>query len=134
MDKITIKKQKAAEWARNDRKKHPDKYKAQYANGYGRGYSKRLHDLLVSHKITKEQYDAMIVAQNNCCAICKRPEKRIDTYTKQVARLCIDHNHITNKVRALLCSACNAGVGYFKENPVIINKAIAYLQKHAEAS
>ncbi len=126
--------EKAAEWARNDRKNNPDKYKAQYKDGHGRGYSKRLYDLLIAYGLTKEQYDLMIIAQNNCCYICKRPEKKIDAYSKDIARLCIDHNHETKKVRALLCGTCNSGIGFLRENTKTMHKAIAYLQKHSEAS
>lgn len=108
------------------KKKNDEKYLAL-------GYTKRFHDVLIKYRITKEQYDAMLIAQNDCCYICKRPEKRIDAYSKEIARLCIDHNHDTNKVRALLCNACNSGIGFLRENTMTMHKAVAYLQKHAEA-
>lgn len=39
-----------------------------------------------------------------------------------------DHNHITGKFRGILCSRCNIGIGYFKDNPTLLQKAAQYLQ------
>ena len=43
-------------------------------------------------------------------------------------RLCIDHCHTTNKVRGILCSRCNAGLGMFRDDPVKLKAAIKYLK------
>lgn len=42
----------------------------------------------------------------------------------------IDHDHSTHRVRAWLCNACNSGIGYFKEDPTLLLKAIAYCNRH----
>ena len=47
--------------------------------------------------------------------------------------LSIDHNHVNNKVRGLLCSNCNCAIGLLGDSPVIINRALEYLQE-AETS
>lgn len=83
---------------------------------------------LISHRrreygLTQEQYDDMILSQKNLCAICNQPSKRT---------LHIDHNHETGKIRALLCSNCNLGIGNFKDNLVYLQNAIDYLNYHAE--
>jgi len=39
----------------------------------------------------------------------------------------VDHDHITGKVRGLLCSPCNTGLGMFQENAQLFLKAIQYL-------
>jgi hypothetical protein len=44
----------------------------------------------------------------------------------------IDHNHLTKKVRELLCRFCNTGLGMFGDNVEVLQRAIAYLQKHAD--
>ena len=44
--------------------------------------------------------------------------------------LVMDHNHTTGKLRSLICSHCNVGLGMFKENPILLRAAIAYLKEH----
>lgn len=43
----------------------------------------------------------------------------------------MDHNHKTKKVRELLCSRCNAAIGYLFESVEIAKRLILYLEKHA---
>lgn len=42
-------------------------------------------------------------------------------------KLHIDHNHDTGKIRGVLCSQCNTGIGMLKESPAILGSAIQYL-------
>lgn len=56
------------------------------------------------------------------CAIC---EKLLSQDTKHIH---VDHCHKTNKVRGLLCSNCNKGLGFFKDNTNSLARAILYLQ------
>ena len=44
-------------------------------------------------------------------------------------RLCIDHCHTTSKVRGILCSKCNTGLGMFRDNIEYLAEAIKYLTK-----
>lgn len=70
--------------------------------------------------ITPEQYDAMWSAQGECCAICKGTEHRgVSWHT--------DHDHVTGKVRGILCGPCNNALGLFKDDPVRIQAAVEYL-------
>lgn len=80
--------------------------------------------MLIRHRfreygLTEEQYNNMVLSQNNLCAICNNPSKN--------KALAIDHNHKTGEVRGLLCQNCNLAIGLFKENIIIFNKAIEYL-------
>ena len=62
--------------------------------------------------MTVEQYDAMYAAQGGVCAVCRRPEQaQGGNGAKGPRRLSVDHCHDTNRVRALLCHACNVTVG-----------------------
>ena len=46
-------------------------------------------------------------------------------------RLGVDHCHSTKNIRGLLDAACNTGLGYFRDSPVLLQSAIDYLQKHS---
>lgn len=67
-------------------------------------------------KYSFDEYEKTLLAQDGKCAICGRKE-----------RLCVDHNHANGKVRGLLCSSCNKGLGFFKDNPQFLASAIQYL-------
>ena len=43
-------------------------------------------------------------------------------------KICVDHNHTTGKIRGLLCHKCNSMLGYIKESPLTLQRAVAYLQ------
>lgn len=72
--------------------------------------------------ITIEQYQEMLTAQGGGCAICgtKTPSNR----TKYFA---VDHCHTTGKVRGLLCTKCNRGLGLFNDRTDLLKLATTYL-------
>jgi len=72
------------------------------------------------YNISADEYDALEAAQLGVCAICHLP---------QVAgrRLSVDHDHETGRVRGLLCSTCNSGLGMFKDDPRLLKLAFHYL-------
>ena len=41
--------------------------------------------------------------------------------------LCVDHCHRAGHIRGLLCSACNKGLGFFRDDPRLLRKAARYL-------
>lgn len=71
-----------------------------------------------SYGITKEKYSELLKLQNNGCAICSGPMNPI----------CIDHCHLTNKYRGLLCKKCNTGIGQLNDSPSLLRKALEYLE------
>lgn len=89
----------------------------------------RKQNLRVKFGITPAQYDKMFDTQKGLCAICGEPETAKDPY-RGIKRLAVDHNHETNKIRALLCSRCNTGIGNLKHDIGRLNKAILYLERY----
>lgn len=82
------------------------------------------HHLWQNYKITPEEYDQMLMNQDGLCAIC---EKAMDP--KEIH---VDHDHNTGRVRGLLCSGCNKGLGFFKESTTSLRNAICYLEEHSQ--
>ena len=72
--------------------------------------------------ITLKQFDELLEFQGGGCAICN---KKIDGERR---RMNIDHDHDTGKVRGLLCTGCNTGIGYFGDNIEGLKKAFYYLE------
>lgn len=77
------------------------------------------------YSITLDDYDNMLVEQNNCCAICSTSVKECDTGSGN--HLAVDHCHDTGKVRGLLCASCNIMLGKAKDNIAVLKAAINYL-------
>jgi hypothetical protein len=81
--------------------------------------------LKLRYNITYEDYEKILEDQNYCCAICGEEE---NGNSRTSGRLFVDHCHSTGKVRGLLCSRCNHGLGHFRDNPNLLNNAIQYLK------
>jgi len=55
------------------------------------------------------------------CVICGDP-----------VELVVDHCHIKNKVRGMLCGSCNLGLGKFKDDPQLLEFARIYLLANSD--
>lgn len=87
--------------------------------------------LRLKYGLSLEEYDRMLQAQNNLCAICTSEETaKLGTTGGAASKLSVDHNHGTGAVRGLLCSRCNTGLGCFKDDILRLEAAVAYLRKH----
>ncbi len=84
-----------------------------------RGYYRR------EYGITVEERDALHLSQGGRCAICLET-----TVFGSNTGAHLDHCHATGKVRAVLCSACNHGLGRFRDSPDLLRAAAAYIEKH----
>ena len=65
-------------------------------------------------------YEALLARQGGVCAICGRKSRR---------RLVVDHCHVCDQVRGLLCHNCNLGLGNYCDDIGRLQAAIAYLQR-----
>jgi hypothetical protein len=72
--------------------------------------------------ITMQEFKELLEFQGNGCAICGKP---LDMLNR---RMNIDHDHETGKVRGLLCSGCNTGLGHLGDNVDGLERALYYLQ------
>ncbi|MGH2786660.1 MAG: endonuclease VII domain-containing protein [Actinomycetota bacterium] len=64
------------------------------------------------------EYESLAARQNGVCAICRQP---------QDGGLHIDHDHISGRVRGLLCGRCNKALGLLDDDPTRFRAAELYL-------
>jgi hypothetical protein len=86
----------------------------------------RCRDMRRRYGITKKDRDRMLHEQEGCCAVCGA-HYSCDIRHRGSSVLHVDHCHDTGKVRALLCSHCNRGLGHFMDDPQLLAAAAEYL-------
>jgi len=105
-----------AKWA----KKNPGKRKVYECN-----WRWKNSGIMINKQFfTYNDYNQMFIDQEGCCKICG------DHQADLSKALCVDHCHITNEARGLLCNKCNTLLGMSKDNIEILKSAIKYLEKH----
>lgn len=121
------KKRAKKEWAQANREKLNEWNRAYYHSvvKHSEGFSlaraeyARWYRRLKKYGVTKDQYESMMVAQDGKCAICE-DEQWLD--------LRVDHCHDSKRVRGLLCSTCNTGLGLFRDDPQALRNAAGYIE------
>lgn len=74
--------------------------------------------LKIKYNLTIEEYEELYSNQQGRCKICfSIPHKKLH----------VDHCHTTGRVRGLLCENCNRGLGMFKDNIDLLEKAKEYI-------
>ncbi len=96
------------------RKKENEYRRRKYARG---GFDRHLWQ---RYKITKQDYEAILMSQKGKCDICRK---------ESTEKLHVDHCHKTFIVRGLLCGNCNRAIGLLKDDVVVLKNAIEYLTK-----
>lgn len=84
---------------------------------------------LARYGMTAADYDDLFDQQHGKCAICRSAGARAGMGAPRTEVLCVDHHHVTNEVRGLLCQRCNRAIGLLGDDPEIIHSAIDYLTK-----
>ena len=97
----------ALAWAKAYRKKNPN--------------HRRDWHLMRVYGITPDDYNALFLNQNGCCAICGIHQSELKK------KLGIDHNHETGEIRGLLCIRCNTAIGLMGESVERFKGAIKYI-------
>jgi len=70
--------------------------------------------------LSPEQFEALVALQQGACGIC----------LQEMETPFVDHDHVSGRVRGLLCAQCNTGLGMFQDDPAIILRASLYLTAH----
>lgn len=81
---------------------------------------------LQRYGVSVDEYYAMCTERHDKCDICGISRNLL---TRDLA---VDHCHTTGKVRGLLCSSCNLGLGKFGDTPDLLEKAAQYLRQNSE--
>lgn len=107
-------------------------YKLQYSNfGSFRNFRwyllSRRWRLFKDFNLSLDEFNAILKKQNYSCKICERTN--FTGYNWHV-----DHCHVTNKIRGILCSKCNQGLGLFEDSIETLNKAKKYLEDFTNGS
>ena len=107
------------------REKHKDRI-AEYQRTRYASNPKKFRELQRQryYGISPAEAEAMLAGQNSRCAICSTdtPDGRGHWH--------LDHDHATGKVRGFLCKGCNNGLGFFRDDPLRLELAAAYLRRH----
>jgi hypothetical protein len=97
-------------------------------------YYLKTHDERLAYRlentygITITQYDEMYESQNGLCKICQVDQDQLER------RLCVDHCHVTGRVRGLLCDPCNRLLGQAKDRIHVLLKAAEYLKESNDST
>jgi hypothetical protein len=120
---------KANLWAKEDRKKNPEKHLKWAADYRERtGQLRNTMEVCRRFKLDVSEYYRMKEEQNNLCKICNQPETRKSRTEGKICALAIDHCHTTGKTRSLLCHSCNVSLGAIKEDIEVLKSMIDYLE------
>jgi hypothetical protein len=101
--------QQILDYARNWRVEHPE-YEKQFRLRHNYG-------------VSVEWFMQTIIDQNGVCLLCLNEPTALRGF-------CVDHDHVSNKVRGLLCQKCNAALERVEAIPGWGERALAYLRKN----
>jgi len=108
------------------RAQDPQKFK-DYNKRYRVEYAEELRDKRISkmYGLSLEEWSKLFERQHYRCAICQTDKSGKKNWST-------DHDHRTKKVRGILCSNCNNGLGRFKDNVESLLNAAKYLKDAEE--
>lgn len=88
---------------------------------YDKSRKGKAYRQLYKYGITPARRMGMYLDQNGCCVLCGKavPFDKIHT----------DHDHVTDKVRGLLCCGCNTGIGFIEKHKDNLEKFLEYLKE-----
>lgn len=122
---------KNKEWVLNNKERHKNTCSNWYKLNKDKANRKSTEwHYQTNYGISYSDFIFLAKIQNNKCKICN-VTLTFDAIKKD-SRAVLDHCHTTNKIRGVLCNACNTALGKFKDNPEILNSAIVYLKEYKD--
>ncbi len=100
-----------------------------YCSDTCRGKARYRHRKFGTSQKYYADYDVLFKKQDGKCAICGAPETIKDGRNGKCKKLALDHCHSSGKLRGLLCTGCNTGLGCFADDRHRLRAAITYLEK-----
>ena len=82
-----------------------------------------------NHRITQPEFEKFLSLQDEKCPICKKVFDKINVRHRVANQAVVDHCHVTNKIRGLLCSSCNFAIGHFDKIPNAVHNLTLYLEE-----
>jgi len=118
--------------AAEHRKEHPDRHAQAKRDWEEKNHELHEKQLLRSKARVLGLDPKMIVthfeSHHGLCDLCGQPP----TGVKKNGRprvLAIDHCHTSGEFRGLLCTACNLGLGMFRDDPDLMRRAADYVTR-----
>ncbi len=75
---------------------------------------------LKKYGLTDTELNSIQKPQGGRCVICGKPLNN---------KSHVDHSHSTGRVRGILCSKCNLGLGLFGDDSRVLRRALEYLER-----
>mgnify|MGYP001370249272 CR=1 FL=1 len=107
--------------ARASAKRYKDAHKDDRRMNRKATDSDRFSYIRRTYGVKKEDFIRLYEAFNGRCGMCKK--------NLTIRSACVDHSHVTNKVRGLLCRNCNVGLGLIGDTVESAKNAVEHLQR-----
>lgn len=76
---------------------------------------------LKKYGLTIDSYERLFASQSGRCACCETE--------KPEGRWHVDHDHVTGRVRGIVCGKCNTGIGLLGDSVSGVERALRYLRR-----
>lgn len=87
-----------------------------------RAVRRYISNLMRKYELTTENFVRLLLFQGRRCYICQRTREELEQ------DLVVDHDHVTEKVRGLLCKSCNRMLAVWNDDVQTLQRAIDYLK------
>jgi hypothetical protein len=107
-------------WQKANREQYQARQR-EYVESGKKSISNRKSHLKRKYGLTLEAFDDLLASQGGGCAVCGRTDA--DN---------VDHDHVTGRVRGILCFNCNVAIGHVAEDEDRLVALMAYLARDDE--